>query len=310
MQSNKRPCMYCGTPTKKTGRGEHIIPEAIGGARTLNDGSDKAVCPDCNSGVLSQLDNELCRRSFLAIAASQHMDDAYLWQAWEIDHAANNLILEARPLWDNDKVLVGLACYPQLVFDRESGVQLYGAPEEFYSFGPEHFAPVLFRAVRRAFKGTAGKKRSLHLERVQSGLLYEGCRLAPHLFARRIDEIARNINEQSFTLRYVNEDDRRFAFQCMDKLGDGRKLNRGRVKPGSHTPSLCCYFDVASTLRALMKIGLNLIADQCPNTPVNEESFPVVSEDSQRASAAHAARLRARWLRMREGCSSDKRCGE
>lgn len=273
----KRPCMYCGTLTKKTGEGEHIVPKAIGGARTLNDSSDRAVCPDCNNGVLSQLDNELCRRSFLSIVASQQID-AYLWQAWDIDHAANNLVLEARPLWDVDKSLCGLACYPQIVFDREGGVRAYGAPGEFYNFGPEHFSPVLFKAVGQCFqRHCAGKKRSLHLERVQSGLLYDGCRLAPRVFApRRIDEIARNINEQSFTLRYVNDDDRRFAFQCMDKLGDGRKLNRVTMKLGSHTPSLCCYFDVADTLRALMKIGLNLIAAYCPNTPVNAESFGLV----------------------------------
>jgi hypothetical protein len=268
--------MYCGTLTKKTGKGEHIVPEAIGGALTLNDGSDRAVCPRCNNGVLSQLDNELCRRSFLSIVASQQID-AYLWQAWDIDHAANNLVLEARPLWDDDKVLCGLACYPQLIFDRDSGVQVYGVPEEFYEIGPEHFAPVLFKAVRQCFQRHLAGRKSLHLERVQSGLLYEGCRLAPRVFApRRIGEIAKKINEQSFILRYVNEDDRKFAFQCMDKLDDGRKLSRRITKRGSHTPSVCCYFDVADTLRALMKIGLNLIAAYCPNTPVNAESFGLV----------------------------------
>jgi hypothetical protein len=59
----------------------------------------------------------------------------------------------------------------------------------------------------------------------------------------------------------------------MDRLGDGRKLRRGSIKPSSHTPTVCCYYDIGDTLRALMKIGLNLIAALCPNTPVDHESF-------------------------------------
>src|SRR5262249_17493576 len=41
----------------------------------------------------------------------------------------------------------------------------------------------------------------------------------------------------------------------------------------SHTPTICCYFDAGEIIRALMKIGLNLIAGFCLNTPVNRETF-------------------------------------
>src|SRR5262245_9241439 len=69
----KRPCLYCGEPTGRGRKGEHIVPEAIGGALTLNDVSTRAVCPKCNSGVLAQLDRELCSRSFLSAIASKSM---------------------------------------------------------------------------------------------------------------------------------------------------------------------------------------------------------------------------------------------
>src|SRR3712207_670182 len=97
----KRSCLYCGLPSKKGRQGEHIVAKAIGGALTLNDVSDRVVCPKCNSGVLSQIDRELCSRSYLSVIASQQID-SHLWQAWDVDHEAENLLVEARPSWAAD----------------------------------------------------------------------------------------------------------------------------------------------------------------------------------------------------------------
>ena len=56
------PCLYCGQPTKPGARGEHVIPKAIDGKCTLLDFPPRRrVCQVCNNGVLSQLDDELCR---------------------------------------------------------------------------------------------------------------------------------------------------------------------------------------------------------------------------------------------------------
>jgi hypothetical protein len=113
----KYSCLYCGKPTKRGGNGEHIIPEVIGGALTLNDVSDRAVCRRCNSGILSQLDKELCSRSYLSIIASREIG-AHLWQVWDVDHGANNLLLDAKPAWAADGWLGGLVCHPQIIFER------------------------------------------------------------------------------------------------------------------------------------------------------------------------------------------------
>ena len=56
-------------------------------------------------------------------------------------------------------------------------------------------------------------------------------------------------------------------------MGDVNRLEKWTHKPGSHYPTISFFFDVGFTLRALMKVGLNLIAAYCPNTPVSYESF-------------------------------------
>jgi hypothetical protein len=269
----QRTCLYCGQPTKRGKKGEHIVQETLGGALTLRDVSDRVVCPKCNNGFLSEIDKELCSRSYLSTIASQQLD-AHLWQAWDVDHEANNLLVEARPSWAADETLNSLVCYPQITFERK-GPDVRGDGEEAEHFGCEDFAKVLFKAVRRCFgRYCAGEKGALHFERIESGVVYQGYRLAPRIFTRHsIFEIARNISDQTFILRFVNEEDKRFALCSLSKLDEGQKITGWSRKSGSHYPTISCFFDIAKTLRALMKIGLNLVAAYCPNTPVNRESF-------------------------------------
>jgi hypothetical protein len=268
--------MYCGTPTKKGNRGEHILQEALGGAKTLNDSDicNRAVCTSCNTGCLSQIDKELCSRSYLSIIASQKID-AHLWQTWDIDHAANNLLVEGRPLWPPDQTLGSIVCYPQVTFEADGRREVRGDLLEVLRFGQEHFPKVLFKAVRECFgRFSAGRKGALHLERIRSSVIYEGCRFAPRVFTRHsIGEIAQNIHDQSFILRYVSDEDKRLALHGLSKLAEGRQSNGWSQTLGSHTPTICCFFDAGDALRALMKIGLNLIAAYCPNTPIDRGSF-------------------------------------
>lgn len=264
--------MYCGRPTRRGRKGEHIIPEVIGGARTLNDGSGRIVCPDCNSGVLSLLDRELCCRSFLSAVASQQLD-GQIWQAWDVDHAAKNLLVEAKPIWDASGALDGLSCYPQITFERD-GPDVRGTPEEFRQIGREDFPRVLFGAVRHCFGRYRDGSRALHFEKVRSGAVGNGYRLPPRIYTRHpITAIAANIREQAFVLRFVTEEDKQFVLQTLPNLGDGRRFKKWEIKPGSHHPTISFFFDIGETIRALMKIGLNLIAAYCPNTPVDRQSF-------------------------------------
>jgi len=84
-------CIYCNSTIEKQKRGEHIVPEVIGGGLTLNQVSEKRVCNDCNSTFLSRIDDELCRRSYLSAIASQILGND-IWQCWDVDTAGGQLV--------------------------------------------------------------------------------------------------------------------------------------------------------------------------------------------------------------------------
>lgn len=80
-------CLYCNQPARAGGKGEHVIPEAIGGARTLLEFSAKRrVCQRCSNGLLSQLDDELCSNSYLSLISSRNGYTKEL-KLWNVDHS-------------------------------------------------------------------------------------------------------------------------------------------------------------------------------------------------------------------------------
>jgi hypothetical protein len=273
-----RKCMYCGGNVTKEKRGEHIVPAAIGGELTLKEAAGKSVCPKCNNEVLSVLDTELCRRSHLSVIASQEIDSR-LWQAWDIDHSARELLVEARPEW-KDGELRQLFNYPQMIFET-AGPQIRGDAEEMERIGKDKVLNVMIRAVYSAFERyNAGKKRVLHFERVRTDLSSRGYRLPPRVYSpHSFAEIGEDIHGQSFVMRYLTESDRHFALRSMSQLdvGNKKQFNRSALYLGSRVPSISTYFDLGLTVRAMMKIAVNLLAAYCTNTAVNCDTFPQVT---------------------------------
>jgi hypothetical protein len=264
--------MYCNAVTRKGRKGEHILQAAIGGGRTLNDAGTAVVCPNCNSGCLSIIDRELCSHSYLSVVASQELN-AKLWNAWDVDHAESHLLIEACPEWGADKMLAGLRAYPQVILER-SGPSVRGDYSEFQEFGREQASKLLLRAVRHCFDRWRHTGKGLHFRKVDSGIINDGYRLAPRVFApHSIFETVRDLRNRDFVLKFLNEEDKRFALWSLSKLENSPDFKNWSSKSGSHSPRLCFFFDINRTLRALMKIGLNLIAAYCPNTLVNRRSF-------------------------------------
>ena len=264
----RRPCLYCGT-TDAPPTGEHVVPKAIGGTRTI-----PGVCQRCNTGVLSTLDKELCEHSFVAIVASQEMQNT-LWQAWDVDHAARDVLVEAAPVWVGDE-LDGFRGYPQITFERE-GPEIRGDADEVGRFGQEAFRRVMVRAARNAYEryNRREKKPALHPERVKSAVALGCYRFPPRVFARAsIAEIAEKLDEQSFILRFAEPHDRGFALRALSTLGNGKPINHWRHKPSSRTQALATFFDLGMTTRALIKIGVNLLAYTCRHTDVSRDTFP------------------------------------
>jgi hypothetical protein len=270
-----RKCIYCGGDVKKERRGEHIVPEAIGGELTLKEKAGKSVCGRCNNEELSVLDTELCRRSHLSVIASQEIESS-LWQVWDIDHSARELLVEARPEWE-DGELRRLFNYPQMIFET-AGPQIRGDAEQMERLGKDQILNVMIRAVYSAYQRfMAGEKRVFHSERVRTDLSSRGYRLPPRVYSRHsFNEIAKDIHGQSFVFRFLNATDRRFALRAMSQLdaGDKKQFNRSSHYLGSKVPSISLFFDAGLTLRAMMKIAFNLLAAFCTNTVVSCDSFP------------------------------------
>jgi hypothetical protein len=135
---------------------------------------------------------------------------------------------------------------------------------------------VLTRAVYAAFQRFNSGKGALHLERVRNDFRSNGHRFAPRVFTRHtISEIAKNIRDQSFILRYASAEDLRFALRSMSHMDPSRKsqFSRWSQSKMSYFPTISMNFNMGLTLRAMMKIGVNLLAAYCSKTPVDCESF-------------------------------------
>jgi hypothetical protein len=207
------------------------------------------------------------------VVASQVID-ASVWQAWDVDHAAANLLLEARPIWPRQSI----ALYPQIIFER-SGTQIRGDYEEMLQFGQEAFERVFVRFILRAFhQHKTGKTRWLHFERLDANpWLARGYRFPARVFARHsINDLADSLMQNkraSLILRYEKDEDRRFALNTLDGWNPSGRMRSMEVGLGSALPALRCVFELPRTLRALLKIAANLLSNYCVNTPVNREGF-------------------------------------
>jgi hypothetical protein len=267
-------CLYCGQKTSppRKRKGEHVIPEALGGGLYISDHAEVVVCEKCNNGVLSVLDRELCNRSFLSMVASQEIG-AEVWQAWDVEHSGGNQLLEARPVWE-DGELKDLHCYPQILFNR-SGPEMFGDHVELSNFGYENSQKVLYRAAIGAYqRWMANARNGLHFERMESRIVNDSYTYSPRVYTNRsIQEISRRLDRQSFVVRYRTEAEKRFALRRLSQIEACKKPDKWTWKPGSREPAVAILFDMGLVTRALMKIGVNLLATFCTKTPVNHLSF-------------------------------------
>ncbi len=271
VDEERQRCLYCGRQTPKGRKGEHILPAAIGGALTLNAVKRNRVCQPCNNTALSRIDEELCARSFLSAIASRVLDKP-LWQAWDVDEPGRHQLVEANAIWRPDGSLSALKTYPQVTFELD-GPEVRGDAPDFREFGLEHSSKSLIQAVRNCYARHRNGKKAIHFQRVRSDIVPETCRLSPRVFTRNtIRDVARNVRDESFILRYATQRDKLFALQSLHDLSR-LQLRSWSNLPGSREPPIAFFFDAGDTMRALMKIGLNLLAAFCDDTPVTFDSF-------------------------------------
>lgn len=255
-------CRYCGSSLNGAGTREHIVPHALGGTKCI-----KAVCEKCNHEVLGNLDKELCARSPLSLLAAQKLG-ASVEYAWDVDHDEENLLVEAVPNSSFDSIRV----WPQMILDR-IGTQIRGDMEEIETCGFEAFRDVFVRHALAAFRSFSCRARSpgLVLEEIPWLAADAHYRYPPRVFARYpIHEFKQGM---TFQCRYANADGKRHVLHDLDQWNSCTSFRHTGARRGTFYPSLHLHFELLAILRALTKIGLNLLAAYCKRTKVDRNSF-------------------------------------
>lgn len=267
-KSSLPECIYCGLNRKLSN--EHVIPKALGGRAVLP--ISFGICEKCNNGVLSDLDRELCNRSILSVIASREIDNS-IWQTWDILHQEGGIFIEARPTW-KDRQIASFVSYPQVVF-KNDGPAYYADASEVARFGNDRFLYTIQQSFRRCFQAYLEKEKGrIHFESISTDLVNNKERYPPRAFFRRsVQELVDN-PPTSFVLRYCSRADRRFAIRELDKLGGIQpKKGQSRTLPSSNTPRLAIDLDGGKVLRAILKIGLNLLAHCCSKALLRHPDF-------------------------------------
>jgi hypothetical protein len=250
-------CIYCGDPTRGVRKGEHVIPAALGTKPTI-----RWVCGSCNS-QFSQLDKELCSHSPLSVVLQQELgtDSTTHWEYCSI----HNIALEGGVRGD----FSACALWPQLVV-TDRGVLFYFDEEEARRYGVEDFARAFHNLVQHAIDRYERGEKSIIWERISRHP--DRGTFPPRLFTRKpYDEWHRDM---TFICRYHTPVNQR---RIVSRLREWRpEVSRSKVRStlGVQDPEGLLTFDIKMVLRALVKVGVNLLSYVSSPTAVNRGTFP------------------------------------
>ena len=262
--STERLCLYCGKPTGKVRKGDHLIPAAIGGTRATRD-----VCNKCNN-ELSDIDRELCSRSPLSLVAS-HVIDGHIASAWDVDAFDHNLLQEGKP----DFAKGGFRIFPQLIVSSNFD-SLRGDWYELREFGTEKFNLLFRRRLRKAFwEHEHGNKNAIRFSKVpfNADLLTRYTYL-PRFFVRGTVEEA--CSSKTIELGYTSQATKRMALARVENGLTSSGKTELSIRNASALPAFRCICDGSKVWRGLAKIAVNLLHDHCERTEVNLTTFPHV----------------------------------
>ncbi|MHC5057400.1 MAG: HNH endonuclease [Planctomycetota bacterium] len=248
-------CIYCGSEARGVRKGEHIVPEALGCTKTI-----RCVCAACNNS-LSAIDRVLVSESFLAILIHQELKDQGQ-DVWDYD-PERDIATEARTLpgYESPKQ------WPQIVYDADAPL-IYGDVEEIQRLGAVEYRQLLIEHMQAARK-TVGKKSSRwNWGRVRSPP--KRGRLPPRVYTPHM--LAEVKERTSFICRYMDPDTPESVLRAIDGTDYDVPVASAEFL-GVADPEAKLYFEPKAVLRALTKIGLNLLAWCCRGTSVDRASF-------------------------------------
>lgn len=162
------------------------------------------------------------------------------------------------------------ALWPQLVL-KENQLALCGDWPEMEQFGHRRFVWVFARFLKRARHSLINRpKRPLWIWEPQS-ILPEKGHYPPRVFVRkRISEIS---NKTHFICRYERGFPQQKILFLIDKWS-GQETQRYVRTLGERETEASFSFQPRRVERALVKIGINLLAYLCKKTPITESTFP------------------------------------
>jgi len=265
-------CVYCGGSVGNIGKGEHVIQRALGGKGEYL----KCVCGDCNA-AFSELDQELASRSPMAAIVQQELGAAGA-RTWGYD-ANLDLALEAHalpdftfpPLWPQ-LVLLGEA--PLFAFDYEDAMRI-GIPD---------FARAFWWCLTAAWQSLYEKPNRWRIRWERIDQPPTRGRFPPRVYTEHtLDQFRQGM---TFKCRYVGDIDQGWVIHHLRKWRPAHRY-RLDVAWGQRDLRAHHHYRPEFVLRALVKIGLNLLVYLAGPEKVNLQSFPVAVQ-----FARHGRRLR------------------
>lgn len=227
-------------------RGEHVVPEALGMTVTI-----RKVCNDCNNNELSRLDKELVSASPLHLAAREVLDinGNNIWDY----NAQLDLAIEGR-LVENPRAVVQ---WPQIILDEEQSVFCYDL-EEVNQVGLNNFYEMFRRRLLTAVESVRRNEHRPKLRWCSIPNLPRRGRFPPRVFTRhKCDDLRDGI---SFECRYHGSIDQQDTLSRLEKWQVDLNSTKEIVMKGVIDPEVATSYRPRWILRALVKVGINLLA--------------------------------------------------
>lgn len=247
---------------------EHVIQDAIGGWDCIWE-----VCGLCNKGF-SGIDNNLAVRSPLSILALREIGETGP-RSWAHAPDRPGLLLEASGQEGTDAPKY----HPQIVFE-EDGLRFYCDHDEIDRLGAETIQDTFYSRLRRAYdhfcifgpnarRKDHRRKDMLKIQRVERLMLGE--RLPPRIFSYQ--QISEFNDEVIFELKYhfVGHDNR--ILEQLSKFDWNHRAEKSDRVTSSNQATVRFSFSLTDVMRAVAKIGFNLLAYHCKTTSPSIANF-------------------------------------
>ncbi|MBL8822098.1 MAG: hypothetical protein JNJ77_05880 [Planctomycetia bacterium] len=246
---------------------EHIFPEKLGGRRVLKN----KVCRECNNGVLSGLDTQLITHSPLSIIAFRELKTG-LPDTWEINEHDGKTLISAQPVI-NESGFEAMRVWPQIMLENGK-LSIYGTEREMREYGAQEFNRKVVEHTKRVLKHRACGAISIIDEQHSQYDFHESCEYPPRLY---LPCILRELKRSSkMILSYVSEEDKFRLLYALEKMPSDHTFNTSVTIPGSKSPLIVRSWYPDILVRALGKIGFNLLSHLCTKTLINRFTYPAI----------------------------------